>query len=239
MLHDTEQEEPMKVKLFVGVVVCLLLAAAIPVSAQSHQVLQGTQVRLTLLNGLSTSVARDGDPFTAVVAEPVYLGGELILPAGAKVNGTVGAIIRPKRFAMIRGGAAMNITFQSIVIDRHEMPVQMSILSITDPAEHANGKVRKDVKVEEGAVLHERRDIKGDVGMVALGTGGGSVVGAVFSHVVRGLTIGLIGSTAYVMTRKGKEVELPAQTGMLVRLDNTISIPSFAAQAGPYVTPRP
>jgi len=41
------------------------------------------------------------------------------------------------------------------------------------------------------------------------------------------------------MTRKGKEVELPAQTGMLVRLDNTISVPAFAAQAGPYVTPRP
>ena len=229
----------MKAKLFVGVVVCLLLAAAIPVSAQSHQVLQGTQVRLTLLNGLSTSVARDGDPFTAVVAEPVYLGSELILPAGAKVNGTVGAIVHSKRFAMIRGGAAMNITFHSIEIDRHEMPVQMSILSISDPAEHANGKLRKDVKVEEGALLHQRRDIKGDVGKVALGTGGGSVVGAVFSHVVRGTVIGLIGSSAYVMVRKGKEVELPAQTGLLVRLDNTISIPGFAAQAGGYITPRP
>lgn len=229
----------MKVKLSIYVVVCLLVAAAIPISAQSHQVLQGTQVHLTLLNGLSTSVARDGDPFTAVVAQPVYLGGDLLLPAGAKVNGTIGSIIRPKRFAMIRGGAAMNITFQSIVIDRHEMPVQMSILALSDPAEHANGKARKDVKIEEGAVLHERPDIKGDVGMVALGAGGGSVVGAVFSHVVRGLTIGLIGGTAYVMSRKGKEVELPAQTGMLVRLDNTISVPAFAAQAGPYVTPRP
>jgi hypothetical protein len=229
----------MKVKLFPGVVVCLLLAAAIPVCAQSHQVLQGTQVRLTLLNGLSTSVARDGDPFTAVVAEPVYLGGELILPAGAKVNGNVGAIVRSKRFGMIRGGAAMNITFHSIEIDRHEMPVQMSIISLSDPAEHANGKIRKDVKVEEGAVLHERRDIKGTATMMALGTGGGSVVGAVFSHVVRGTVIGLIGSTAYVMTRRGKEVELPAQTGMLVRLDNTISVPAFAAQERPYVTPRP
>ncbi len=229
----------MKVKLMTGVVVCLLLAAAIPVSAQFHQVLQGTQVRLTLLNGLSTSVARDGDPFTAVVAEPIYLGGELLLPAGAKVKGTVGSIIRPKRFAMIRGGAAMNLTFKSIEIDRHEMPVQMSILSITDPSDRANGKLRKDVKIEEGAVLHERRDIKGDAAIVALGTGGGSVVGAVFSHVVRGLTIGLIGSTAYVMTHKGKEVELPAQTGLVVRLDNTISVPAFAAHAGPYINPRP
>src|ERR1700687_6485001 len=112
----------MKVKLFVGVAVCLLAATAVPVSAQSHQVLQGTQVRLTLLNGISTSVAREGDPFTAVVNEPVYLGTELVLPAGAKVNCTVGAIIRLKRFGMIRGGSGMNITFSSIEIGGGALP---------------------------------------------------------------------------------------------------------------------
>jgi hypothetical protein len=229
----------MKAKLFVGVVVCLLLAAAIPVSAQSHQVLQGTQVRLTLLNGLSTSVARDGDPFAAVVAEPVYMGSELVLPAGARVNGTVSSINRPRRFGMIRGQASMNLTFHSIEIDHHEMPVQMSILTLSDPAEHANGKARSDVKVEEGAVLHQRRDVKGTAIALAVGTGGGSVVGAVFSHVVRGTVFGLIGSSAYVIVRKGKEVELPAQTGFLVRLDNTISIPAFRAQLEDQVTPRP
>ena len=122
----------MKAKLFVGVVVCLFLAAAIPVSAQSHQVLQGTQVRLTLLNGLSTSVARDGDPFTAVVAEPGYMGNELVLPAGARVNGTVGSIIRPRRFGLIRGQASINLAFHSIEIDHHEMPVQLSILSLSE-----------------------------------------------------------------------------------------------------------
>jgi hypothetical protein len=229
----------MKAKLFVGVTVCLLAAAAVPVSAQSHQVLQGTQVRLTLLSGLSTSVAREGDPFTAVINEPVYLGAELVLPAGAKVNGTVGAIIRPKRFGMIRGGSAMNLNFHSIEIGRHAMPVQMSLLSISNPGEHGSGKLRKDVKIEEGAVLHERRDIKGNLGLVALGTGGGSVVGAIFSHVARGTVIGLVGTTAFVIVRKGKEVELPAQTSLLVRLDNTIMVPAIVAQAGGYIVPRP
>ena len=229
----------MKVKLFVGVAVCLLAATAVPVSAQSHQVLQGTQVRLTLLNGISTSVAREGDPFTAVVNEPVYLGTELVLPAGAKVNGTVGAIIRPKRFGMIRGGSAMNLNFHSIEIGRRAMPVQMSLLSISNPGEHGSGKVRKDVKIEEGAVVHERRDIKGNLGLVALGTGGGTVVGAIFSHIARGTVIGLVGTTAFVMVRKGKEVELPAQTSLLVRLDNTIMVPAIVAQSGGYIIPRP
>jgi hypothetical protein len=35
------------------------------------------------------------------------------------------------------------------------------------------------------------------------------------------------------MVKKGKEVELPAQTGFLVRLDSTITLPA-AAGAAPY-----
>jgi hypothetical protein len=226
----------MKVVLSFGVAFCLLLAIAAPVAAQTHEIQQGTQIRLVLLNGLSTSVARDGDPFTAVVAEPVYLGGQLILPAGAKVNGTVGSIVRPKRFGIIRGQAAMNLIFHSLEIDRHETPVQISILAILDPSTTNNGKKRKDVKVEEGAVLHQRRDIKGAATTVALGTAGGTVVGAVFSHVARGTVIGLIGGTAYVMVKKGKEVELPAQTVLLVRMDSTISVPGTLAQVTPLTT---
>jgi len=43
------------------------------VHAQTTPVVQpGTQVRLTLVSGLTTAVAHDGDPFTAVVAEPVF-----------------------------------------------------------------------------------------------------------------------------------------------------------------------
>ncbi|MGB6524978.1 MAG: hypothetical protein WBE87_08685, partial [Candidatus Acidiferrales bacterium] len=74
--------------LVAAVSMALLLAPA-AVHAQTTELMQGTQVKLTLLNGLSTSVARNGDPFIAVVAEPVYLGNQLILPAGAKVHGTV------------------------------------------------------------------------------------------------------------------------------------------------------
>ena len=41
------------------------------------------------------SVAHDGDPFTATVAEPVFSGNQLILPAGTKVHGTVTALHVP------------------------------------------------------------------------------------------------------------------------------------------------
>jgi len=223
----------MKRLVGLGAVVCLMLSLAPVVQAQSNQVMQGTQIRLILLNGLSTSVARDGDPFIAQVAEPVYLGNQLILPAGARVHGVVGSIERPRHFAMFRGQAAMNLQFKFIEVDSRMIPAQMSILQIYQSTADGN-KQRKDLKTEEGAVVEEKRDIKGYVTDVGIGTAGGTVVGAVFSHVIRGLGIGLIGGTAYVIQKKGKDVELPAQTGILVRMDNTISVPVVTARSGPY-----
>jgi hypothetical protein len=211
----------------------LLIPAA---HAQSGQVIPGTQVRLTLVNGLSTTVAREGDPFTATVAEPVFVGNELVLPAGAIVHGTVSSVERPKLFAMFRGGASMNINFSSIEVASRIFPARMSILSIYSGSIDTR-KERKDVKTVEGVVVEQNnKDIKGDIEDVALGTAGGSVVGLVFSRVVRGTVIGLVGGSAYVVAKKGKEVDLPAQTGMLVRMDTTLSLPASLMHNASYTS---
>ena len=220
----------MKRVVILGAVLSLLLLAAHPAQAQSNQLLQGTQLRLVLLNGLSTSVAKDGDPFMATVAEPVYIGSQLILPAGARVTGEIGHVVRSRRLPLFRGQASMNLTFKSIQVDQREIPVQMSILLIQDGSAHNAGKKRKDIKVEEGQVLEARTDIKKDAAIVGVGTAGGTVIGAVFSHVVRGFGFGLAGSAAYVIVRKGRDVELPAQTSFLVRLDSTVAVPRVSAQ---------
>src|SRR5580658_3915196 len=194
-------EERMKrLSLFGAVLSCLWCFAPLA-HAQSTEVLQGTQIHITLLNGLSTTIARNGDPFTAVVSEPVFYNGQMVLPAGAKIHGQVGTISRPKHFAVIRGEASMSLTFRSIEIESRIYPAQMSILAISNGGADM-GKSRKDLHTVEGVVIEEKRDIKGTVEDVAIGTGGGSIVGAVFSHVIRGTVFGLIGSTAYVVQKK-------------------------------------
>jgi hypothetical protein len=90
----------------------------------------------------------------------------------------------------------------------------------------------------EGQVVQEKHDIKGDVVAATVGTGGGTLIGAVFSHVARGFGLGLAGSAAYIVARKGKDVELPAQTGMLVRMDNTITVPATSASSTGYSVTR-
>jgi hypothetical protein len=222
------------------VALCLALPAALPAQSPTNpQLLQGTQVRLVLMNGLSTSVTRDGDPFTAVVSEPIYWGNQLILPAGAMVHGQVVSVQKPKRFSLFRGPAAMQLAFRAIEIDHREIPVQMSIISIHETSAQPGGKSRKDLRVEEGVLVEAKYDVKRDLTGVGLSTGGGAVVGAIFSHAVRGLTIGLIGGTGYVMARKGKEVELPARTGMLVRMDTTVTLPMISNPSAPYTGGQP
>jgi hypothetical protein len=196
------------------------------------------QVHLTLLNTISSAASRDGDPFVAVVAEPVYLGNQLLVPAGTRVNGIIGTVEKARHFSLFRGQAYMNLTFRSIEIDSRLIPVQMSIITIEQPHGQADGKRRTDVKVEEGQVVQEKHDLKGDIVGGAIGTGGGTLIGAVFSHAIRGFGIGLVGSAAYIVERKGKEVELPAQTGMIVRMDNTITVPTNMASNSGYTGTR-
>jgi len=217
-------------KKFAGLLAALV-AFALTLTPAAHaqstttELIPGTQVRLTMVDGLSTSVAHDGDPFTAVVAEPVFAGNTIILPAGAKVHGNVSHVDRPKFFSMFRGGAAMNINFTSVEVASRIFPARMSILALYSGTTDAS-KQRKDLKTVEGVVVEPNRDVKSVVEDVTIGTAGGSLVGVIFSRVARGTVLGLIGGGAYVVAKKGKDVELPAETGILVRMDTTVSLPS-------------
>lgn len=201
-----------------------LLASLSAYGKPTIQVLRGTEMHLVLLSGLSTNLNRDGDPFEAMLSAPVFLGSQLLLPAGTHVRGVVARVYEPKRFNLFRGQAAMVLEFRSIELGGVRIPCQMSILSIGKSGnDHAR---RKDLKTVEGSVVQEKPDIKGDVETAAIGTGGGTLIGVIFSHVVRGLAIGMAGGAAYVLVRKGKDVRLPAQTAFRVRLDTTITFPA-------------
>jgi len=221
-------------KLRSFVLVLALAGALVPVSfAEPHQVMQGTQIHLTLLNSISTSASRDGDPFVAIVAEPVYLDTQLLIPAGARINGVIGTVAAARHFSIIRGEAYMDLIFRSIEIDSRVIPIHMSILAIEKPGDVADDKPRKDMKIDEGGVVQQKHDYKGDVLAATIGTGGASLVGAVFSHVVRGFGIGLAGSAVYVASRKGKDVVIPAHSGIVARMDNTINVPATSATNAP------
>lgn len=221
----------MKAVVSLVLVFALLGSAAPPTYAEPRQVLQGTEIHLTLLSAINSANAKDGDPFVAVLAQPVALDSRIILPAGTRVNGTISNIQRAKNFSMFRGQAYMNLTFKSIEVDSRLIPVQMSLIAIGQPRVDGDSKRRKDVKITEGEVVQEKHDYKGDAIGLAVGGGTGSLLGIVFSNVGRGVGLGFAAGGVYVATRKGKEVVMQPQTGMLVRLDGTVTVPSIAASS--------
>ena len=219
----------MKAVLSVVLSLALLCSVAPPANAAPRQIIQGTEVHLTLLTPISSYHSREGDPFIAVLAQPVAFDSRIILPAGTRVNGVIGAIQKPKAFSAFRGQAYMSLIFKTIEVDSRLIPIQMSILAIGQPRIDSYSKPRKDMKITEGEVLEAKHDIRGDVTGVAIGSGGGSFAGLVLGNVARGFGIGFAAGAVYVVARKGKEIDLPANTGILTRMDSTITVPYIAA----------
>ena len=219
----------MKAVVSLLLVFALVLSAVAPTYAEPRQVVQGTEIHLTLLTPVGTSISREGDPFVAVLAQPVAFDSRIILPAGTRVHGVVGTIQKAKNFSLFRGQAYLNLAFKSIEVDSRLIPVQMSLVAIGQPREGSYSQERRDVKITEGEVVQQKHDYSGDaIGMV-IGGGGGTLMGVLFSNVARGAGIGLAAGAVYVAARKGKDVNLPAQTGLLARLDSTITVPYISA----------
>ena len=222
----------MKAAVSLLLVIALAFSAVLPTAtyAEPRQIIQGTEVHLTLVTPVSSSTSREGDSFIAVLAQPVALDSRIILPAGTRVHGVVGSIQRPKNFSLFRGQAYMNLAFKSVELDSRLIPVQMSLIAIGRPRIDSYSKARRDVKIIEGEVVQQKHDYKGDVYGMAIGGGGGALMGVLFSNITRGLGIGLAAGAVYVVARKGREVELPAETGLLARLDSTLTVPVLSAE---------
>jgi hypothetical protein len=223
----------MKVALAFILSLALVCTAAPPTYAQPGQVIQGTEIHLTLITPVSSSGSKEGDPFVAVLSQPVAVDSRIVLPAGTKIHGVVGTIQKAKAFSVFRGQAYMSLEFKTVEVDSRLIPVQMSILAVGQPRVDNYSKPRKDMKITEGEVLEEKHDYKGDAIGMAIGGGGGSLLGVIFSNVGRGVGLGFAAGAVYVVARKGKEIDLPANSGMLARIDSTINVPVIAANNPP------
>jgi hypothetical protein len=220
----------MKVAVSMLLSFVLVCASAPPSYAEPRQLPLGTEMHLTLVTPIDTAIAKPGDPVTAVTTTPVVLGDQTIVPAGTRIHGVLGTVNKAKYFSSFKGQAYVNIAFKTIEIDSRLISVQLSLQAIGKPRVNSKSSpIRKDVKVTEGEVVQEKHDYKGDAIALAIGGGGGSTIGMIAGNLGRGMGIGFAVGAAYVVARKGKEVNLPADTAMLVRVDNTITVPFIAA----------
>ena len=195
-----------------------LFATSIFPAASDAVLPEGTQLTLQLNKNLSTRANREGDPFTAVVTVPVYLGDRMIIPKGSVVNGSISRILRPGRF---KGKAVMNLLFQSIDIPgRGQIPIVATLIKM-DP--EGNGSIHSEGSVEgEGS---QTTDIGRVLTPGLIGAGIGILAGGGKGAAIGGGIGAAIGLTA-VFTSRGKDLEVHRGSTLDIALDRPLMIPS-------------
>ena len=57
-----------------------------------------------------------------------------------------------------------------------------------------------------------------------VGAGIGTIAGLIFGGPLKGLAIGAIAGGGYILATRGKDVELPENTGIKIRLDQAVTV---------------
>ncbi len=187
-------------------------------TAAFDQIPAGTEIRAVLDTPLSTKTSKPGDRFTATITEPARgSGGAVVAPTGARIEGEVGDADENKTLATFDKGK-LSLRFRDLVLPNGQtLPLTATLISVNDTNSKNARKADEEGRAESGA---RGRDIAKDMNAGA-GMGGGT--GMVFGGPLKGLAIGSLSGGGYVIATKKKDVNLPAQTGMVIRLDQPLS----------------
>ncbi len=214
-------------KLTISSVMASLAFGAIFASAQAGGEVtlpEGTRVSLQLNDHLSTKSNVEGDPFSANVIAPVYLGDRLIIPKGSVVTGSISRVLRPGR---LKGKAFMNLLFQSIrVPGRGELQIVASLVRVDG---EANGGVQSENTV------HGQGSRGSDVSKVLApsisGAGIGGITGGGKGAAI-GAGVGAAVGLAVIFSTRGKDIEMKRGSTMDIALDRPLILPAESDARG-------
>lgn len=161
----------------------------------------GTDVRVRLDQDLGSKISHTGDSFQATVADDVMVNGQIVIPKGARAEGTV---IDAKPLGHIKGGALLELRLERVHTNWGSYPVATSTI----------------VRAEKG---------KGKRTAEFAGGGGvfGALIGGIAGHGKGALIGGLAGAgvgTAGSAFTGNKEIFLPAETLLSFHLDRSVHI---------------
>jgi len=161
----------------------------------------GTAITVRTENSLSSGTNQSGDRFSATLAEPIRVGGQEVVPTGARAEGTVA---EAQAKGKIKGSASLRLELTSLTINGTRYPIQSSMAGF---AQKGKGK------------------------RTAVATGGGAALGAIIGGIAgggKGAAIGLLagggaGFAGGTLTGN-KQIELPAETALTFKLKQAVTL---------------
>jgi hypothetical protein len=176
-------------------------ASSQPAAPVTVTVPAGKVLTVRLANEVGSKISQPGQSFGGSLARPVEVNGEVVIPAGGRVEGVV---VDAKPLGRFAGGALLQLKLESIRINGEQFPVQTATFTQTLKGK---GK-RTGVMVGGGAGLGAL------IGGLA-GGGKGAAIGA-----VSGAGAGTAG-TAFT---GNKEIVLPAESAVSFKLSQPLTI---------------
>lgn len=164
----------------------------------------GTEIHAALDTPLSSKTAKPGDRFTATLSDPVRANnGAVVIPAGARVEGEVAESDDEKTLAALKDKPKLSLRFRDVVLPTGQtVPLTATLVSVHDTSSKSPRK-----PVAEGS------------NSSAIGAASARSLGGP----IKGLAIGALSGGGYVVAINGKDVRLPAQAIMLIRVDQPLS----------------
>jgi hypothetical protein len=170
-------------------IVLSLTVVACGSAPQEIELPTGTVVAVRLDRALSTERNKAGDPFEAILDEPVALAGQQILPAGTKFTGHV---TTSESSGRLEGRAVLGITLDAFELHGQHYPITTSL----------------DTRTTEA---HKQRNIE----LIGGGAGVGALIGALTGGgkgAGIGAAVGAAAGTGVAATTGKKDVDVPAET---------------------------
>jgi hypothetical protein len=160
---------------------------------------EGTEMQVRLDTPLSSRTARPEDRFEATVMRPVYVDNRMVVPAGARVRGTVVSAEPANRPA--RGGK-LDLAFNTLELeDNTRVDIRARVVSLSENIDKSETGEKAGIGAALGALL-------------------GSVIGG-----KKGALVGLIvGGAGGAITTRGEEVELPEGTILTLRTERPVNL---------------
>jgi len=172
----------MKIWIIRGMVLlaCLTAAAALAEETIQRPMLPaGSLLRVRLKTTLSDKTNKSGDPFKALLYEPVTANGEEVIPAGSIVTGHVAFV---KESGRVKGVAEMRLVADSITLPEGDAHYNLSA-SLDDAQGTDCLKVAND---EEGTIKGCGKSGKKILKNTAIGAGAGAAGGLMVGMITRG-----------------------------------------------------
>jgi hypothetical protein len=165
----------------------------------SNEIPVGTEFDVRLQSSLSSSTAQVEDHFEATTLVDLQdPSGRVLVPAGSVMRGIVSSVTKATRTE--RTGK-LTVAFDRVTIDGRSYPTR--------------GTVTQTIESE---------GIKGETAKIGVGAGAGAILGAILGGVKGAVAGVLIGGGGTIAATEGKDVDLPAGSGLRVRLDSPLTV---------------